>query len=411
LKWKYSAATDVSKDKCQWALSVIDSEQKVTIKATKTFANTYTKFAEIEKWLSKKTARDLPLCITMEATGVYHEQLAWFLHSKGYRLSIVLPTKSKRYMQALGLKSKNDSIDARGLSRMGAEQNPDAWKPPSEQLCDLKKLTRHHESLQNLKTQISNQLHALSHSQVQNKLVTRQLKNSIKLFEKQIKVAEEQIKKLITGDPELHRRVKNLLPVKGVGMLTIATIIAETDGFVLFKNKRQLTSYAGYDVIENQSGKHMGKTKMSKKGNSHIRRILHMPALSAVTHQQQPFKALFERVFERSGIKMKGYVAVQRKLLIIMYGIWKNDQVFDPQHEAKAETNSGNNETKVLFQKKQMVDTASKKASQPQAAKKTKLKKGGLTKNPPSLDELPYNKSTGLKTVPSRHGRLWLCFL
>lgn len=67
--------------------------------------------------------------------------------------------------------------------------------------------------------------------------------------------------------------------------MSVVTVIAETNGFALIKNQRQLVSYAGYDVVENQSGKRAGKTKISKKGNSHIRRILHMPALNAVRYE------------------------------------------------------------------------------------------------------------------------------
>ena len=74
--------------------------------------------------------------------------------------------------------------------------------------------------------------------------------------------------------------------IKGIGITTAATIIAETDGFILIKNRSQLISYAGYDVIENQSGSSInGKTKISKKGNKYIRRALHFPALSAVKRE------------------------------------------------------------------------------------------------------------------------------
>mgnify|MGYP000961798970 CR=1 FL=1 len=45
-------------------------------------------------------------------------------------------------------------------------------------------------------------------------------------------------------------------------MLTVAKILAETDGLELFENSKQLVSYAGYDVDENCSGKHKGKTKI-----------------------------------------------------------------------------------------------------------------------------------------------------
>lgn len=76
--------------------------------------------------------------------------------------------------------------------------------------------------------------------------------------------------------------------IKGVGIKTVATLTAETNGFLLFNNTRQLASFAGYDTVENQSGRQVGKTRISKKGDSHIRRILHMPALNVVRHQPVP---------------------------------------------------------------------------------------------------------------------------
>ena len=100
----------------------------------------------------------------------------------------------------------------------------------------------------------------------------------------------------------------------------------------MIKNQRQLVSYAGYDVVENQSGNRVGKTKISKKGNSRIRRILHLPAFSVVTNGEIQFVDLYERVFERTKIKMKGYVAVQRKLLILIYTLWRNDEEYNIKH-------------------------------------------------------------------------------
>ena len=56
-----------------------------------------------------------------------------------------------------------------------------------------------------------------------------------------------------------------------------------------------------------------------------------MPAFCAVRDDQPQFKNLYERVVERTGFKMKGYVAVQKKLLVMMYHLWKNEQPYDPQ--------------------------------------------------------------------------------
>src|SRR5205823_12403849 len=100
----------------------------------------------------------------------------------------------------------------------------------------------------------------------------------------------------------------------------------------LFKNTSQLVSFSGYDVVENQSGNHKGKTRISKKGNRHIRRILHMPAFNVIRYQVSPFMQLFHRTIQKHNIKMKSYVAVQKKLLTIIYSLWKNNKVFDENH-------------------------------------------------------------------------------
>lgn len=52
------------------------------------------------------------------------------------------------------------------------------------------------------------------------------------------------------------------------------------------KNKRQLVSYAGLDIIQDQSEKLEKKTKLSKKGNSHIIKALYMPALSSIKYEK-----------------------------------------------------------------------------------------------------------------------------
>ena len=81
-------------------------------------------------------------------------------------------------------------------------------------------------------------------------------------------------------------------------------------------------------MIENQSGNHVGKTRISKKGNRHIRRILHMPAFNVIRYHVSPFQQLFDRTLEKHHTKMKSYVAVQKKILVIVYSLWKNNQAF-----------------------------------------------------------------------------------
>ena len=84
--------------------------------------------------------------------------------------------------------------------------------------------------------------------------------------------------------------------------------------------------YAGYDINNKQSGTSVNtKARISHKGNKHIRKALYFPALTAVQHDQ-PLSNFYNRLFDRQKIKMKSYVAVQRKLLILIYTLWKKEK-------------------------------------------------------------------------------------
>jgi len=118
-----------------------------------------------------------------------------------------------------------------------------------------------------------------------------------------------------------------LLSIPGVRLLTAATIVAETNGFAAFESIKQLTSYAGLDVRIAESGKWKGKSKISKRGNSHIRKALFMPSLSKITHDKAT-KQFFERIKTKKGIGMVATVAVERKLLGLMFSLWKKQEMY-----------------------------------------------------------------------------------
>jgi len=275
------------------------------------------------------------LNVVIEATGVYHERFALGLQEAGCCVSVVLPNKAKKYMESVGIKTKNDRIDAKGLARMGCEQRLEEWTPLSPFYQKLRTYTRLHEDIQQKKTDTANQLHALKHSAVQIKDAIKILEQLISVFDKELAKIKKLIEDHVNSNAEVKQRIENICSIKGLGLLSVATVIAETNGFELFENIPQVINYAGYDVIEDQSGKRVGKTKISKKGNSHIRRILHMPVLNMMTYEVGAMPALFTRTFDKHRIKMKSYVAIQKKLLILIYTLWKKNEKFDPCYHKK----------------------------------------------------------------------------
>jgi transposase len=350
---RFCVGLDISKDDLQVCLSVIDTDGRVTIKGTTKVTNQPAGFVVLMSWVNKHRKLELPIRYVMESTGVYHEAIAWHLYQHDQSISILLPNKAKYYLKSLGYKSKNDKIDAQGLSRMGLEQQLSLWQPLSKNIYQLRLLTRQHQRLQELKTQCTNQQHALQHSAISDLLITKQLTKLVDVYQQQLAALEVAMRQLIHQDPILDARVQRLIQVKGLGLLSVSVMVAETNGFEGFPNQRNLVSYAGYDVVENQSGTRSGKTHISKKGNHRIRRVLHLPAFNAVRYGEPACQALFERVYQRTGIKMKAYVAVQKKLLLLAYSLWRNQTDYDPHYLSAAsnvslETNTLRQEDKKI---------------------------------------------------------------
>ena len=128
-------------------------------------------------------------------------------------------------------------------------------------------------------------------------------------------------------------------PIPGVGLLTAATVLAETNGFELIRNKRQLTSYAGFDVKRKtigDFGKRESPEYQKKETNIYEKPCICL-LLQPYDHDER-FKAIFARLVSKHGIKMKAAVAVQRKLLEMIYTIYKTNIPYDKDYFKKLES-------------------------------------------------------------------------
>jgi len=330
---KQNLGIDVDSKELKVSLQVLLSDLTIKVKGSRKFKNTLKGFEQLKEWLEKKRLKDLVISITMEATGVYYENLAYYFQEQdSYVIHVVLPNTSNAYMKSLNLKSKTDEIDAKALGQMGLERKLATWEPISEQMRDLKKLVRERLRLLREKTMVSNQLHAESASYHPSSTAFVRYEKRLVFLNGQVKEIEKELQQVISQDEELQERIDNVCTAKGVGLITAVGVIAEYNGFILFKNRNQITSYSGFDVVKNESGTSIrGKTKISKRGNSYVRQMLYMAAMSAAVNDEH-HKAYYLRIVSKTGIKMKGNVAIQRKLLLLIYTLFTNNIPYDPKH-------------------------------------------------------------------------------
>jgi len=171
----------------------------------------------------------------------------------------------------------------------------------------------------------------------------------LKLYEQQLDVVEQEMKELVNSNAELKEKINKLISIPGVGFITAVVVTGETLGFHQITNIKQLTSFAGYDVKHRESGAYKGKTTISKKGNKHIRAILHFPSMTAV-RMDTPLRVFYLRLKERKSKPIIALVAVQRKMLGLMYSLWKKDEYYkDPR---KIQTKKSKEKIDVKGQKK-----------------------------------------------------------
>ena len=323
-KLRQNVGIDLSKDSFVATFTLLLTGQTVKHLATKNFENNLKGFEQLYQWVKKIKNENIPLSYTMEATGVYYECLAHYLWDKDSIIHVLLPNKSKKFAESLNIKSKTDKIDSKILGQMGVERVLSHWKLSSKIYRQLRTLVRERQQLLKERTICKNQLHAQEYSVEPLRTTLTRTRNHIKYLSKQIESIEKELKIIVEKDELISKKIKKITTVPGLGFTTVVTVVAETSGFDNFKSLKQLTSYSGYDIRIKESGKWKGKSRISKKGNSNIRQALYMPSLSSIQHSKT-YKTFYNRLNEKKQNGLISGTAVQRKLLGLIYTLWKND--------------------------------------------------------------------------------------
>jgi transposase len=331
---KQALGIDVSKDSLSFCLGILKSNLDKEFIQGKDVGNDKKGFKELTKWLKPLSSKKELPAIIMEATGVYHEGVAYYLHTLGYKVCIMQSGRVKKYSQSLEQRSKTDALDSKMLSMLGCERNIKPWCPPSETLQELKFLSRERSALIKQRSIEKNRFHAMNAAEFAYKSAVKRYKKRTQLLNLQIIEIEEEMQKTVNKDSVLSDKINLLKSIPGLSFISVSTVVAETSGFSLFTSAKQLTSYTGYDVVLRESGNFKGKTRISKKGNKHIRAVLHMPSMTAV-RLNPTLKPFYERLKPRKEKPLIALVAVQRKLLILMYSLWKSNEYYDSKHEIK----------------------------------------------------------------------------
>ena len=182
---KQNVGLDLSKKDFKACISVKFIEkgkERIKIEGTGKFTNDLKGFTKFMNWVIKKNKGAINFentYFTLEATGVYYENLAYFLYDHGYYVSVLLPNKSNAYAKSLNIKTKTDKVDAKMLAQMGLERSLELWQPLSSAMCTIRKLCRERGQLIKVRTQEKCRLEAEKNSHESQDDIIERKKNHI----------------------------------------------------------------------------------------------------------------------------------------------------------------------------------------------------------------------------------------
>ena len=323
---KFYLGMDVSK---LWVdisvMSVLNHKKQPMV--TERFDNNAAGMKMLGKWLKQQQVSfDDNSLLVIENTGVYHRIVWEYCSTQGLPLYIGNATHIK---WSFGIaRGKNDKIDSQRLCSY-AVKNADELKttpilnPVFLKLKDMMTARSRLLAQRNSMKVYLGEL-KLSNSKDVQQIMEQAHRAALEGLTESIKNVEKQIHDMIQEDAAIKNNYDLLLSVPGIGHLTAVYIICCTNNFICKITGKQLASYAGVAPFGNSSGTSIkGRDKVHKMANKDLKKLLHMGAVSAITHYTE-FKDYYERKVKQGKHPQSVINAIRSKIALRAVAVINN---------------------------------------------------------------------------------------
>lgn len=255
--------------------------------------------------------------VVMEATGGYEERLVTLLHQHNIAVAVVNPRRVRDFARGIGIDAKTDPIDASVICRYGQVVKPAAQVAKSEEDKKLRALVERRRQLLGLVVQERNRLQQTADLEIQD-----YIRQSLETLQKQVKTIDKRLEKCVKTNTEHARKIEIIGSVKGVGPVTVSTLVAELPELGEL-NRGQIAKLVGVAPMNRDSGQSSGRRRIIG-GRSYVRRVLYMATLTA-TRFNPRIKAFYQGLLRKGKPKKVALTAAMRKLITILNTLLKKD--------------------------------------------------------------------------------------
>lgn len=274
----------------------------------------------------------------MEHTGIYAHHLTTVLYQKDLAICLENPTQIK---YSMGLqRGKTDKIDAGRIALYAYKNREDIklWTPKRTEVVLLGELLA-------LKERLSDTRHALANPIKEQKQywdskmyqeIAPYTEKVLEELDIQISEVEKKITQIIDRDEHLKELFERITSVPGVGKVSAATLIVQTNEFTNFATARKFACYIGIAPFEYSSGTSIrGKTGVSQKANKKLKTLLQLITMNfaKVNGKDNVFKQYYQRKVKEGKSKMSVLNALKNKIIHTIFALVKNKQKFENKLE------------------------------------------------------------------------------
>lgn len=326
---KFFIGTDVSKgwlDMCIVLEGEVLSNERIENKQ-----------AAISRWL-RRTQKQFGYVMenalfAMEFTGIYNHHLLEVLHKAGAYIWLIsgIEINASRGLE----RSKSDRQDAKLIAEYAMKnlKKVRLFKKPRTAVKKLSALLMMREKLITSKHGYSvTGKEYKSFSRKEEYLIIKEYSAAmLRTIDKELKKIEDQIKDLIKGDERLLELNEYISSVDGVGLITSANTIVETNEFLDIREAKKFSNHSGVVPHSEDSGKKTKKQKVSHKACKKMKKLLHLAAMSAIRKKGE-LKDYYERKIAEGKNKMSVLNAIRNKLVLRIFACVNNKRKYEKNY-------------------------------------------------------------------------------
>lgn len=306
----------------------------VSYERPRTFEQTSEGFSALQRSLDRTSVAPKATLIVLEVTGTYWIRFAVSLFEAGYVVSVVDPTKARKFAESHSQRAKTDALDAQLLARFAYERQPAAWTPPAAVYHELRQRLVVRDGLLQVRQQTRNQRHALLQWPVVVQSALEALDKVLAEVDAQLALVNADIEQVLR-EGAWASSATLLLSISGIGTITAAWLLVATLNFTTCTSAEGLAAYVGLVPYVCESGTSVRKRKQVRSnGNGRLRTALYMATLAATRYNAQ-IKAQYERLRAVGKPHKVARCAAARKLVHLAYAVVTKGQPFDPNYQTR----------------------------------------------------------------------------